>query len=125
MVIAWLLVGGLLLFSSQSARAEGAIDDAQVVMPKELPVGQAVTAFFDLKGYELPSGSYASINLKYLARPEGEKPMVRTGYPKTGLTFRTPGTYRILFILNEVSKPSCGGVDAKLLLEQEVKLFVQ
>ena len=90
----------------------------------ELRTGQPVTVLFDLKGYEIPNGSYTSINVRFAAKPEGPKPEVKTGYPRTTLFFPTPGTYRITFILNEVSKPSCGGVNAKTLMEKTIELHI-
>lgn len=87
-------------------------------------MGHPVKAIYDLKGYAIPNGSYASINVRFDQKPDGANPLVKAGYPETILTFHTPGNYRITFILNEVSKPSCGGVNAIALLEETVDLFI-
>ncbi|AMK10228.1 hypothetical protein [Pseudodesulfovibrio indicus] len=113
----------LLLLAAPSF-AGGAVPDAELAITGELRAGTPVRAFFDLKGYVLPSGAYASVNVRFTKRPDGPEPRVRTGYPETLLTFPGPGDYAMVFILNEVSKPSCGGVNAKTLLEKEVKLRI-
>lgn len=82
-----------------------------------LTTGSDVRVVYDLKGYAISTGSYASINVRTLAAPSGATPKVKPGYPVTVLTFDAPGTYELRFILNEVSKPSCGGVDARQLLD--------
>lgn len=93
------------------------LPDATLEIHGEMKTGEPITAVFDLKGYTIPNGSYTSINVRTRKSPSGEKPEVKTGYPSTTLLFATPGTYELHFILNEVSKPSCGGVNAKVLLE--------
>lgn len=90
---------------------------ASLRFDNEFIVGQPVTAIFDLDGYTIPNGSYASINIRVISMPGDTKPRIKTGYPHTKMIFHTPGEYTLNFILNQMSKPSCGGVDAKLLLE--------
>lgn len=118
-----LMVSGVLLAPASFA-GDQAVRDAELHIKGDLQTGQPVTALFDLKGYALPGGSYSSINVRFLDKPDGAAPKVRTGYPETTLVFDVPGTYRIIFILNEVSKPSCGGVNAKTLLEKTVELSI-
>ncbi|WP_022660242.1 hypothetical protein [Paucidesulfovibrio longus] len=98
--------------------------DANLVLRGELRVGQPVEALFDLKGYEIPMGSYASIKVIFIDKPDGPEPAVRTGYPTTTITFHQPGEYRIGFLLNEVTKGSCGGALAKNLLEAQRTLVI-
>ncbi len=98
---------------------------ADIKLLSTAKAGTPVTARFDLKGYTLPVGSYPSINIDFPSAPEGLEPWVRPGYPDTTLTFHTPGTYKMRVILNEVSKPSCGGVNAKQLLEKTIDVVVQ
>lgn len=100
------------------------VPDGEVRISDDLALNQPVIATFDLKGYELPAGTYASINVRFPAAPNGPRPSVKTGYPQTTVRFHTPGTYRVTLILNQVSKPSCGGVDATLLLEETVELTI-
>lgn len=109
---------------SVAAEQTGAVPGADVSIPGELRANQPVTAVFDLKGYVVPDGSYASINVRFVQKPDGIEPKVKTGYPETRLLFNAPGYYRVTFILNEVSKPSCGGVNAKLLLEKTIELQI-
>ncbi|QGY40464.1 hypothetical protein GM415_10110 [Pseudodesulfovibrio cashew] len=124
------MLGFLLLLCSISfsvpalAAESGVASDAELEVSGELRVGQPVTAAFDLKGYRISTGAYASINVRFEQKPDGIDPKVKTGYPKTILFFNTPGAYRITFILNEVSKPSCGGVNAKPLLEKTIELLI-
>ncbi|WP_316896360.1 hypothetical protein [Pseudodesulfovibrio indicus] len=113
----------LLLLAAPSF-AGGAVPDAEMTLTGDLRPGVPVRALFDLKGYQFPPGSYASVNVRFSKRPDGPEPQVRTGYPETILIFPLPGSYAMVFILNEVSKPSCGGVNAKTLLEKEVELTV-
>ena len=126
-VVGLLAVAGSAFFPAQALAGDqrAGIAGAEVHIVGDLKTGQPVKAEFDLKGYRIPRGSYASINVKYLQRPDGNMPWIVTGYPETVMTFHTPGTYRLLILLNEVSKPSCGGVDAKTLLEREVELDIK
>ena len=121
-----LLFVGVILFAGSvwATGQSGAVADAELNVSGELRTGQPVSILFDLKGYKIPNGSYTSINVRFAAMPEGPEPKVKTDYPRTTLFFRTPGTYRITFILNEVSKPSCGGVDAKMLMEKTIELHI-
>jgi hypothetical protein len=89
-----------------------------------LKAGRPVKAVFDLKGYALPAGAYAAVNVEFPVRPEGAEPEVRPGYPETVMTFAQPGTYRVLILLNQISKGSCGGVSAKPLIETTLDLDV-
>ncbi|SOB60403.1 conserved exported protein of unknown function [Pseudodesulfovibrio profundus] len=100
------------------------ITDAEVRIEGETTVGQPVTLVFDLKGYTLPTGTYSSVNVRYLNRPNGPKPTVKTGYPTTVMTFNTPGSYRFALILNEIAKPSCGGVEAKTLVDTVIDVEI-
>lgn len=100
------------------------VPDGELTVSGHRRVGSPVKAIFDLKGYTLPPGSYTSVNVRFARRPDGPEPKVRPGYPETILEFSRPGTYRLVFILNEVSKPSCGGVNARTLMETEVELTV-
>ena len=110
---------GINLLATDVAAADDdrGLPDATLEIQGEMKTGKPITAVFDLKGYTIPNGSYTSINVRTRKSPSGEKPVVKIGYPSTTLLFATPGTYELHFILNEVSKPSCGGVNAKLLLE--------
>lgn len=104
-------------------RNEG-VPGAEVRVQGSLLTGQPVTAYFDLKGYSIPNGSYASVNIRFEKKPSGVEPKVSAGYPESVLVFKNPGTYHLTFIINEVSKPSCGGVEAKLLLEKSIMLKI-
>ena len=121
----FLLVGVLVSAGpAWATRQNSTVADAELNVSGELRTDQPVTVLFDLKGYKLPNGSYSSINVRFATKPEGPEPMIRTGYPKTTLIFSTPGIYRTTFILNEVSKPSCGGVDAKRLMEKTIEFNI-
>ena len=126
-VFGLLAVTGACFFSTRALAGQQrtGVAGAEVRIVGDLKAGQPVKAEFDLKGYQIPRGSYASINVKYLQRPDGNMPWIVTGYPETTMTFHTPGKYRLLILLNEVSKPSCGGVNAKTLLEKEVELDIE
>lgn len=81
-------------------------------------VGAPLVATFEMGDYTVPEGMYASINIDVEKRPEGKKPEIQTGYPNSRLLFTVPGTYELRFRLNQISKSSCGGVDAIPLLEK-------
>lgn len=121
-----LLFVGVTLFSgvASATKQEGALTDAEMSVSGEMRTGQLVTVFFDLKGYQIPNGSYPSINVRFKEKPEGNEAQVKAGYPRTTLVFPTSGTYKITIILNEISKPSCGGVDAKVLLEKTIEIQI-
>lgn len=126
MVFAIVMLVSVVLFSEATAAAgrHGAIDDAELHVIGELRIDQTVKIVFDLKGYVIPNGSYSSINVRFMDKPEGAEPKIKAGYPETLLVFNKPGPYRIALILNEVSKPSCGGVNAKPLLEKTIEFQI-
>lgn len=109
---------GLALASDSPARAKGMEENATVVIAGDRIVGAPLVATFEMGDYKVPEGMYASINIDVEKRPEGIKPEIQTGYPKSRLLFSVPGTYELRFRLNQISKSSCGGVDALLLLEK-------
>ena len=121
LVFAW---AALLSAPALADQTRSAVPGGEVRLAGPLKAGQPVKAVFDLKGYELPAGAYAAINVEFPARPEGAKPEVRPGYPETVMTFAEPGRYRVLILLNQISKGSCGGVKAKPLLETTLDLDV-
>lgn len=121
LVFAW---AALLSAPVLADRIHSAVPGGEVRMAGPLKVGQPVKAVFDLKGYTLPAGAYAAINVEFLARPEGAAPKVRPGYPETVMTFAEPGAYSVLILLNEISKGSCGGVRAKPLLDATLDVRV-
>ncbi|CCH48416.1 hypothetical protein [Pseudodesulfovibrio piezophilus] len=90
----------------------------------EMKTHSIITVFFDLKDSPISNGSYASVNVRTLEGPGKYEPEVKRGFPRTTLIFTAPGVYKIRFILNEVSKPSCGGVNARLLLETTRKMTI-
>jgi hypothetical protein len=121
LVLAW---AALLSIPALADRTTSTVPGGEVRLAGPLKAGQPVRAVFDLKGYELPAGAYAAINVEFPVRPEGAKPEVRPGYPETVMTFAEPGRYRVLILLNQISKGSCGGVSAKPLIEAELDLDV-
>ena len=125
LAFALLLLPGPLGVRPSPAKGMRAVPaDAALNVGGALRTGLPVKAVFDLKGYELPAGSYASINVRFLQRPEGEEPKVMPGYPETTMVFHVPGLYRMTVILTEISKPSCGGVNARPLLEKSIELRI-
>jgi len=109
---------GLALAGDTPARTRGMEENATVVIAGERIVGAPLVATFEMGDYTVPEGMYASINIDVQKRPEGKKPEIQTGYPKSRLLFSVPGTYELRFRLNQISKSSCGGVDAIPLLEK-------
>ncbi|MDY0227566.1 MAG: hypothetical protein RBR38_12155 [Desulfomicrobium apsheronum] len=116
LLMAALLLAGDALAAETPSQDKGR-EDARLTIAGDLIVGAQLVATFEMGGYEVPEGMYASINVDVMKRPEGEKPSIQTGYPRTLLIFNAPGTYELRFRLNQISKSSCGGVDAVLLLE--------
>lgn len=124
-LVIWVLACAVLFGGAVLAAApENGARNPEMVFIGDMQVGKPVKAVFDLKGYEIAKGAYASINIRFLQKPEGAVPQVKTGYPESSIVFDAPGDYRAVFILNEVTKPSCGGVNAKILLEEVVTMTV-
>jgi hypothetical protein len=121
LVLAW---AALLSVPALADQTHSAVPGGEVRMTGPAKAGQPVKAVFDLKGYALPAGAYTAVNVEFPVRPEGAKPKVRPGYPETVMTFAEPGTYRVLILLNQISKGSCGGVSAKPLIEATLDLDV-
>jgi hypothetical protein len=90
-----------------------------------MKTGMPVMAVFDLGSYEIPRGTYTSINIRMKSGPEGKKPTVLPGYPESTLTFHQPGTYVMRFILSRVSKSSCGGAEAVPLVRETRTLEIE
>jgi hypothetical protein len=90
---------------------------ATMQLQGEFLVGQPIVAAFNLGDLTIPNGAYPSINIRVITMPGGKKPTIKTAFPSTTMVFHSPGEYTLRFIFNQISKPSCGGVDAKLLLE--------
>ena len=109
---------GLALAGDTPARAKDMEENAAIVIAGDRIVGAPLVATFEMGDYTVPEGMYASINIDVEKRPEGKKPEIQTGYPKSRLLFPVPGTYELRFRLNQISKSSCGGVDAVLLMEK-------
>jgi len=121
LVFAW---AALLSAPALADQTRSAVPGGEVRLEGPLKAGQPVKAIFDLKEYALPAGAYAAINVEFPVRPEGTRPEVRPGYPETVMTFAEPGAYRVLILLNQISKGSCGGVTAKPLMESTLDLSV-
>jgi len=115
--MAILLVPGSVFAADGPPSERGKAGEARLTIDGDRVVGAQLVATFEMGGYEVPEGMYASINVDVEKRPEGGKPDIRTGYPHTRLVFNVPGTYELRFRLNQISKSSCGGVDAVPLLE--------
>jgi hypothetical protein len=114
--MAALLLTGVTLAAETPSQDKGRAD-ARLTIAGDRVVGAQLVATFEMGGYEVPEGMYVSINVDVMKRPEGKRPDIQTGYPRTRLVFNAPGTYELRFRLNQISKSSCGGVDAVLLLE--------
>lgn len=121
LVLAW---AALTTGPALAGDIHSAVPGGEVRIDGQVKAGQPVKAVFDLKGYAFPAGAYTSVNVEFPIRPEGAKPQVRPGYPETVMTFAESGAYRVVLLLNEVSKSSCGGVKAKQLLEATFDLDV-
>lgn len=117
LLMAILLVPGAVFAADATPREKGEAEEARLTIDGDRVVGAQLVATFEMGGYEVPEGMYASINVDVENRPEGGKPDIQTGYPRTRLVFHVPGTYELRFRLNQVSKSSCGGVEAVPLLE--------
>lgn len=102
------------------ARAEGATgaQGGLLVLYGPRAVGERLTASFDLGDYSVPVGQSVAINVDVLESPEGPRPRIVPGYPRTSMVFETPGKYVLTFRLSQIGKSSCGGVEARPLLER-------
>ncbi|WP_338669664.1 hypothetical protein [Pseudodesulfovibrio methanolicus] len=121
LIIVW---AALLSAPALADQTRSAVPGGEVHLAGPFKAGQPVKAVFDLKGYALPAGAYTAVNVEFPVRPEGAKPKVRPGYPETVMTFAEPGTYRVLILLNQISKGSCGGVSAKPLIEATLDIEI-
>ena len=99
---------------NQTAGGEG----GRLAVEGPRTVGAQLTASFDMGDYEVPSGQSVAINVDVFESPEGPRPRIVPGYPRTSLIFETPGTYVLSFLLNQICKTSCGGVAARPLMEK-------
>ncbi len=118
LIMLTLNVTGSVLAGDTRAQTTSGQKSRRLVIAGERIVGAPLMAIFEMGDYNVPEGMYASINIDVEKRPEGAKPEIQTGYPQSRLLFTVPGTYELRFRLNQISKSSCGGVDAIPLLEK-------
>lgn len=71
-----------------------------------------------------PIGYYVSVLVDIVEKPEGAKPEILTGFPKTRLTMPQAGLYSFIVRISLVAKSSCGGIDAEEILAKEIQLEV-
>jgi hypothetical protein len=93
------------------------VQGGRLVLYGERAVGERLTASFDMGDYSVPVGQFVAINVDVLESPEGSRPRIVPGYPRTSMVFESPGKYVLTFRLSQIGKSSCGGVDALPLLE--------
>jgi hypothetical protein len=118
-LLALLLVSALHPVAHAAETGKAKKDDAShIAVQGALVTEQPVRVVFNLGDYTVPQGAYTSINIAVIEAPQGGKPSVQSGYPASTITFHAPGTYTLEFVLNEVRKPSCGGVLLNPLLEE-------
>jgi len=117
LIVLALNMTGVALAGDTPSQSKGE-ENARLVIAGERIVGAPLFATFEMGDYKVPEGMSASINIDVEKRPEGKKPEIQTGYPQSRLHFLVPGTYELRFRLNQISKSSCGGVNAILLLEK-------
>jgi len=110
----WLLVSLLCVSVAGPALADG----GRLAIEGPRTVGSQLIVAFDLGDYIAPPGHFVAINVAILEGPEGSRPRIVPGYPETSLAFEVPGRYVLTFRLSQISKSSCGGVDALPLLEK-------
>lgn len=93
-------------------------DGGRLVIEGSRTAGSQLTVAFDMGDYTPPSGHFVAINVAILESPEGPRPRIVPGYPETSLVFEVPGRYVLTFRLSQISKSSCGGVEARELMER-------
>ena len=108
------MAGSALAAGNQTAAGEG----GRLVVEGPRTVGAKLTASFDMGDYKVPPGQSVAINVDVFESPEGPRPRIVPGYPRTSLVFEAPGTYVLNFRLNQICKTSCGGVAARPLMEK-------
>jgi len=90
----------------------------------EATVGEPFFILLGLAPETLPPGYSVSILIDMIESPEGSKPEVLTGFPKTRLTMWQAGSYTIAVRVSLMSKSSCGGIEAEQIMSKEVELLV-
>jgi hypothetical protein len=98
--------------ASHTARIEKARYEVGAGKPFEMRV--------DVSPAELPPGAFVTVNLERLSGPEGGRVDSLSGLPDTRITCSIPGTYRMKVRVALMSKGSCGGIEADILLESEI-----
>jgi len=88
----------------------------------EARVGEPFFLLLGLNPMTLPPGYTLSTLVDVLESPDGARPEILTGYPKTRLTMMNAGSYRIAIRISLMSKSSCGGVDAEEILNQVINI---
>lgn len=90
-------------------------------------VGEEIILSFVLDPPQPPQGTFFSVNMKVLQKPElgkAAKPKLLTGFPNTSAVFYRPGIYRYSIVVSLIAKSSCGGVKADTIFDGEVQIEV-
>lgn len=73
---------------------------------------------------EPPAGYYYTSLVDVLSSPPGAEPEVLPGVPEITITCKKAGSYLLQVRVNLIAKSSCGGVKAKMLLDEKVNLNI-
>jgi hypothetical protein len=73
---------------------------------------------------EPPAGYYYTTLVDVLSSPPGAEPEVLPGVPEIMIKCMQAGRYLVRVRVNLIAKSSCGGVKAKMLLDEKVHLNI-
>lgn len=90
----------------------------------EARIGEPFFILLSLDPANLPAGYYVSTLVEVIDKPDGSKVETFTGFPSTRLTMTQAGIYRFEIRVSLLAKSSCGGIDAKEILAEEIELQV-
>ena len=126
-LLAAALVALLLLLPAAPGRAQGlgeAADYAASLDSSRLSgiVGQEVELAMTLTPPVPPAGYFVTTLVTPLEVPEGPGPGILPGFPVTVVVPRAPGRHRFSVRVHLVTKSSCGGVDARTVLDTTLTL---
>jgi len=73
---------------------------------------------------EPPAGYYYTSLVDVLSSPPGDEPEVLPGVPEIMIKCKQAGHYLVRVRVNLIAKSSCGGVKAKMLMDEKVNLNI-
>ena len=103
----------------------GAFSAAVVQASLTVTAGDPARITVQLDPAAPPLGFFVSVLIEPVDVPDGAEPSILAGFPDSRIKARIPGLYTFEVRINLISKSSCGGVKARQIGRDTVRIRVQ